>query len=181
MVVGTSLAVATVMTAGAAAPAAAGAVVAGTSGGVAAGTATAAGAITGAAGGTAGAVATGAVAGATSAAGVGGTGTGIAAALGIGSGPVGWIVLGTETGSDGSGITYDCWKPVLHDTSVEPSTGMLLKDVMDHPNIANVSVSPGVVDGLPNIVLENIWKEKFEVQYFVIRESNRLVCHAKAL
>ena len=204
MVVGTSLAVATVMTAGAAAPAAlgtaaiagsaegivagsaaAGAVVAGTSGGVAVGTAvgtaTAAGAITGAAGGTAGAVATGAVAGATSAAGVGGTGTGIAAALGIGSGPVGWIVLGAETGSDGSGITYDCWKPVLHDTSVEPSTGMLLKDVMDHPNIANVSVSPGVVDGLPNIVLENIWKEKFEVQYFVIRESNRLVCHAKAL
>ena len=173
MVVGTSLAVATVMTAGAAAPAAAGAVVAGTSGGVAVGTATAAGAITGAAGGTAGAVATCAVAGATSAAGVGGMGTGIAAALAVGSGPVGWLVLGAETGSERFGITYYCWKPVLHDTSLEPSTGMLLKD--------NVSVSPGTVDGLPNIVFENIWKEKFEVQYFVILESNMLVCHSKAL
>ena len=139
------------------------------------------GAIAGAAGGSAVSAATGAVAGAASAAGVGGTGTGVAAALGICSGPVGWLVLGAETDSDGHGITFDCWKPVLHDTSMEPSSGMLLKDVMDHPNVANVSVSPGTVTGLPNIVLENIWEEKFEIQYFVIRENNRLVCHAKAL
>lgn len=204
MVVGTSLAVATVMTAGAAAPAIATAAVAGGAEGIVAGsaavgavvaggtstgaavgasvaTATAAGAITGAAGGTVGAVATGAVAGATSAAGVGGSGAGVAAALGIGSGPVGWIVLGAETGSDGSQITYDCWKSVIHDTSEEPSKGMLLKDVMCHPHVANVSVTPGTIDKLPYIVLENIWEEKFEIQYLVIRENNRLVCHANAL
>ena len=144
--------------------------------GGAVGTATATGAITGAAGGTAGSIALGTVASTSSAVGTGGLG--IAGVLG---GPVGLVVLGADTGSSGSGITYDCWKPVIHDESTEPSNGMLLKDVMDHPNVANISVTPGVHDALPNIVLENIWEEKFEIQYFVIRENNRIVCHAKAL
>ena len=70
---------------------------------------------------------------------------------------------------------------MIHDTSDEPSNGMLLKDVMCHPHVANVSVTPGATEVLPYIVLENIWREKFEIQYCVIRESNRLVCHAKIL
>ena len=209
MVAVTGLAVATVLTAGAAAPAAGAglAAVAGATEGVALGTAaagsvvmggtaagatvgasvataTAAGAITGAgAGGTLAAAGAGAVAAGTSAAGVASSGVGVGAAIsaGISIGPIGWCVLGAATRTGGSEITFDCWKPVVHDTSEENSSGMLMKDVMCHPHVASVYVTSGASNELPCIVLENIWNEKFEIQYLLLHENNRLVCHACAL
>lgn len=193
MVVFTGLAVATVITGGAAA--AAGATVGagmgtvgvgagtGTALGAAAGSATAAGAIAGSvATGTAAGAGAGAIAGGTAAAGVGASGIGGGAlAAGISAGPIGWLCVGTKEGSGGSRVTYDCWKPVLHDNSEELSSGMLLRDLLSHPNIAHVTVTPEAYTDLPHIVLENIWKEKFEIQYLIICANNELVCHANAI
>ena len=209
MVVCTGLAVATVLTAGAVAPAAgagiaatlaakegvaagaaavgsviAGSSAAGASVGASVATATAAGAITGAgAGGSLVSAGVGAVVAGTSAAGAASSGVGLGTAIsaGIGSGPIGWCVLGAETGTGGSEITFDCWKPVVHDTSKENSSGMLMKDVMCHPHVASVYVKSGANNELPYIVLENIWNEKFEIQYLFLHKNNRLVCHAYAL
>jgi hypothetical protein len=145
---------------------------------------TSAGAIAGAgAGGTVLAAGTGAAAGATAAAGVGGStlgGTGLVTA-GISSGPVGWIVLGTSAKSNGNGTTFDCWKPVLHDVSEQPSNGMLLKDLCAHPNIARVSCEVRSGSDLPDIVIENIWNEKFGIEYLMVHETEQIFGHAKKL
>jgi hypothetical protein len=41
---------------------------------------------------------------------------------------------------DNSSITFDCWKQVLHDLSVEPSNGKYLKDVASDSRIKKVFV-----------------------------------------
>ena len=56
--------------------------------------------------------------------------------LGVLAGPVGWLILGGE--SD----TFDCWKPVLHDRTIEPSAGKLIKDVVTDPRIKQASMIP---------------------------------------
>lgn len=151
----------------------------GTAGGAIAGAG--AGALAGAAGGgsLAGATA-GAVAGGSAAVGVGSTGAGAGAlAAGALSGPVGWLAVGATENADGGRATYDCWKPVIHDTSEELSSGIALRDLVSHQNIANVVITPGISTGLPHIILENIWNEKFEIEYLVIQNTGKCVCHAK--
>jgi len=103
----------------------------------------------------------------------------ITGALVAGSGPVGWLVVGTNVSEDGSRITYDCWKSVIHDTSEEPSNGMLLKDLLRHPNIAKATVADDISTELPCIALENIWSETFEIQYVRFNDTGKIVCHAK--
>jgi hypothetical protein len=44
-----------------------------------------------------------------------------------------------ELGDD-SAITFDCWKPILHDISDEPSNGKYLKDVASDSRIKKVFV-----------------------------------------
>ena len=70
---------------------------------------------------------------------------------------------------------------MVHDTSVEPSSGMLIKDIVCHPNIANVTIESGDDCSLPHIVLENVWNENFELDFYMIRDSGRLVAHAKQI
>ena len=70
---------------------------------------------------------------------------------------------------------------MVHDETLEPSQGRLLKDVIDDPRLKNVTVDSND-DGqsLPLIVLENVWNEKFRVQ-FVILPSNLLAAHAELI
>ncbi|KAI9037205.1 uncharacterized protein KD926_000710 [Aspergillus affinis] len=71
------------------------------------------------------AIATGAIAKSASAAGI--------AAATI-AGPVGIAVVGSD------GYTWDCWKPVVRDTSVSPSRGMILRRLASHPNIRSITL-----------------------------------------
>lgn len=191
MVIATGAAVAVVLTGGTAAVA--GAVIGSTAGatgatvgtGAAVGTAVGVGAAGGAIAG-AGATGTltgagfGAAAGGTAAAGVGGSGAGLGTVVATAcTGGWGLLAIGTGVNSKGNQITYDCWKPVIHHMSSQPSTGMLLKDMVCHPHIANVTVTPGIYPELPNIVLENIWNEAFEIEFLLLQDNQRIVGHAK--
>ncbi|XP_045191420.2 uncharacterized protein LOC123548313 [Mercenaria mercenaria] len=145
------------------------------------GTGTSSGAIAGAiASKTATSAAAGALLGGISAAGIGSMmAGGLAVASGVvASNPIGLLAVGTSHTEEKDRITYDCWKPVLHDTSLESSNGMILKDLVCHPNIANVTVTPSVC--LPQIVIENVWNEKFEIEY-VVQDSDKLSCHARPM
>ncbi|XP_053380743.1 uncharacterized protein LOC128548960 [Mercenaria mercenaria] len=192
MVVFTGAAVVTVITGGAAAGpiaagigTAAGTTAAGVGTGAAVGTAvgvgTAGGAIAGAGvAGTATGAGIGAVAGGTAAAGVGGSGAGLGALVAtVGTGGWGLLAVGTSVNSEDGETTYDCWKPVVHDKSTEPSSGMLLKDMICHPNVTNVTMTTGICTELPSIVIENIWNETFEIQYLVLHNTGKIACHAK--
>src|SRR5438045_2920013 len=60
----------------------------------------------------------------------GGSSAGVTLAMMVG--PVGWAVVGyNKNGYDtgGSSYTWDCWKPVVMDHSVEPSHGISLRDL----------------------------------------------------
>lgn len=194
MTVFTGIAVAIVVTGGAAAaPAAAIGASMGAGGAAAAGTAGVAGAVAGgfsagavagaSAGLTASAALTGAAAGGTAAAGVGCStigGYGLVTA-GFTAGPVGWLVVGTSPQVDKQRATYDCWKPVLHDSSEEPSKGMLLKDLCAHPNIAHVDCTVDNGSDLPDIIIENIWHERFAIEYLLLPVSGQLFGHIRKL
>jgi hypothetical protein len=151
--------VATVVTAGAAAPAIAAAATGATSaGGVAAG-----------------AVAGGAAVGSATSAGV----TSVAA--GIASGPVGWLVLGAEQDATHpiGATTFDCWKPVLRDESTEPSSGKLLKDIFKDQRVKRIVVGESRNEfNLPELSLVNIWDEQFNINYLVLPFNSQLVAHA---
>ncbi|XP_060559717.1 PE-PGRS family protein PE_PGRS61-like [Ruditapes philippinarum] len=207
MVVGTVAAVSIICTGGAAlAPitvgsasfggaAGAGGAMAGTASAVAtaAGVGTAGGAIAGAGavatagtGAGAGTIASGALwgglAGGTAGAGVGGTGAGAGALVAtVGTGGLALLAVGASVNQEDDEISYDCWKPVVHDTSSERSNGMLLKDMVCHPNVANVTMTTGICDSLPSILIENIWNETFEIEYVFIHNSGKIACHAKPL
>ena len=134
MVVLTGCAVAVVASAGAAAPAIAAVSTPGAT------AATAVGA----------AVGTSSTAGATA-------GTAAAAAA---AGPVGWIILGADDTADAT--TWDCWKPLLHDTSTEASSGMLLRDVLLDTSITVNRVIVTAVDAF-DITVTNQWGEMFSI------------------
>ena len=168
-----------------------GAVVGGTTG-AAAGTAT--GLATGTA--TAAAVTVAPIATATGAAGVGATVAGLAL------GPVGWLLLGTvfnlfgsedkvaedysedealEDASEAeeptaSAYTFDCWKAVVHDTTQEPSSGRFLGEIAMDPRVKQV-IKGDDDSAYPEIILENIWDEKFRIEYVVL-PNNQTAAHA---
>lgn len=176
----------TVITCGAAAPAVAGAssgVVATVAGGTASATvagSAGAGAVVGtiagaAAGGTAASAATGAAVGASAAAAVTSSSAGTAGiTAGLAAGPIGWLVLGAVNGHK---ATYDCWKPILHDSSIEPSRGILLRDLLGDSRVQQVIVDETSRE-LPAITLINVWGEKFQLEFFKLPSNNQLVAHA---
>jgi hypothetical protein len=72
---------------------------------------------------------------------------------------------------------------VVHDETREPSKGKFLRDIIQDSRMKNVVVvdNNNVGDDgqgpLPLIVLENVWNEKFRVD-FVMLPSNVLAAHA---
>lgn len=67
------------------------------------------------------------------------------------AGPVGWAIVGAN------GYTWDCWKPVVMDDTVNPSSGIALRDLYNHPNLQWMTV-----DG-DGFVAENIRGEQFRI------------------
>jgi hypothetical protein len=132
------------------------------------------------AGGTAGAAATGAATGAATAAAVSSASAGAASlgtAAGILSGPVGWLALGTSKEEQSPGFyTFDCWKLVLHDDSRELSNGRLLRDVVQDSRIKQVTTTNSDCN-LPNLILQNVWDEEFRIEYVYLPDG-QLTTHA---
>lgn len=91
------------------------------------------------------------------------------------------MLVGAGTNAMGSKVTYDCWKPVVHDTSREPSDGMLLKDLLCHPDVTSVTMRPGHSADLPIFTLKNTWNETFEIEYLLLLDPRQLVCHARPI
>lgn len=100
---------------------------------------------------------------------------------GVAATGIGMLTVGTEHNSSGDKITYDCWKKVVHNKSEASSGGMLLKDLLSHPYVAGYVIEKEETSYLPRVMIENIWNEKFEIQYFCLKDSGKIVCHANQL
>ncbi|KAK6997881.1 prediced GPI-anchored protein 23 [Biomphalaria glabrata] len=87
----------------------------------------------------------------------------------IHSSAIGWLVLGADVNSSPTATcTFDCWKPVVHEYSVEPSEGKLLRDVVMDPRIKQVTMVPTLNSSCPQIFITNVWNEKFRVDYVTL-------------
>lgn len=119
----------------------------------------------------AGATATGVATTAASGAIVGGaSATPAAAGILASIGPVGWITLGAD-------VTFDCWKAVLHDTSSEPSAGMLIKDVLADSRVQRFDFQAGVKDW--SLHVWNTFGETFEIQPVMVGDI--MYAHATSI
>ena len=84
-------------------------------------------------------------------------------------GPVGWVTLGATgvAAASPTVVTFDCWKPVLHDTSTEPSAGRLIKDVLADKRVMRFEFDgAGVKDW--SIRAWNVFGETFEIVPIVL-------------
>ncbi|KAF3319310.1 hypothetical protein TWF173_003754 [Orbilia oligospora] len=103
----------------------------------------------------------------------GGSSAGIA--LATLAGPIGCLIVGCENMDVSSveeeeeggnpGITWDCWKPIVHDMSVMPSEGMALRDLAVHLNVKVVDMltsSSALLDeDAGRFLVENVFGERF--------------------
>ncbi len=110
------------------------------------------------------------------------TGTIIASGTIAASGPLAWLIVGAEPNNAITAqITLDCWKPLLHNDSIEPSQGKRLKDLIEDRLIKKaylVNTAP-LINGIPLIKLVNAWDEEFEVKYsFTHPLTGEAVLHA---
>lgn len=131
--------------------------------------------------------ATAAAAGGT-AAGAGGSAA-AATGAGVASGPLGWILIGAspEPSSTSSSVTWDCWKPIVLESSAVPSQGMLLRDLARHKHVSKIvccegSVSTSLPSGEENVRLlaENIKGHRFYLDLLVLPCGQRAF-HATAI
>lgn len=121
----------------------------------------------------AGSAATAAIAGsAAGAVGAGGSGAAaVATGASILSGPVGWVLLGTEE-TENKSLTFDCWKKIIHDESTEKSKGRLLKDIVKDKRIKKVQANNN------QLIIENIWNEKFQIDFYYYPKYDQFFAHA---
>lgn len=150
----------------------------------AAGVGTSAGAILGGlAGATTGEVAKGAMIGAavggTTATAITSTGVGAKAMVeaGVSATAVGWLVLGSAI-TKNEGISFDCWKPVVREESKEKTNGRFLREIMMDERINLIKVENS--NSLPMITLENVWNERFLIEY-VMLPNEQLALHARKI
>lgn len=106
----------------------------------------------------------------------------LASSAAVFSGPLGCLVVGatsTQLAKDSSKTTtytFDCWKLILHDDSKEPSNGKMLKELVTDQCIKKIIVI-GENNDSPQFIVENIWDEKFRIDY-VLLHDNQLAAHA---
>ncbi len=110
------------------------------------------------------AVATGAATGAAGAASVA-----ILSAQGLILGSVGLACCGADRD------TWDCWKPILEDNLVEPSRGITLCDLWNHPNLEQMAVDTDNA----SLVAENIRNERFRLSPVIVKDP--LAFHANRI
>ncbi|CAF1123172.1 unnamed protein product [Adineta steineri] len=103
----------------------------------------------------------------------------ICSQLTVQKGVIGKALLGfSEDKSTGLYTTFDCWKPILHDDSVEPSNGKLLRDIVADSRIKKVTIQNNSDGSISQFVLENIWNESFNIEFFYLMPMKQLVAHA---
>jgi hypothetical protein len=86
------------------------------------------------------------------------------------AGPIGWLTLGA-----GPANSWDCWKPVVLDTSTAPSSGRLLRDVLQHPNVRGVDMDgPG-----GSMVVTNVLNNRFNIVPVALPDG--IALHAEAM
>ena len=56
-----------------------------------------------------------------------------------------------------NGYTWDCWKPVVRDTSARLSYGMTLRCLAANPNVQSMSLEQG------GLLVENTFGERFRL------------------
>ncbi|KAK0614788.1 hypothetical protein DIS24_g11925 [Lasiodiplodia hormozganensis] len=78
--------------------------------------------------------------------------------------PLGLAIVGAD------GYTWDCWKAVVLDESIEPSCGIALRDLYNHPNLRRMTIDS---DGF---VAENIRGEHFRL--YPVHVDGSLAFHA---
>ncbi|RKK85219.1 hypothetical protein BFJ71_g14272 [Fusarium oxysporum] len=79
--------------------------------------------------------------------------------------PVGWslgvVIVGARETAPHN-ITWDCYKPIIHDAVEEPPKPMLLAALVSHPMVARVDISTKATSaGLPDIEIENVAGELY--------------------
>ncbi|KAI1839554.1 hypothetical protein JX266_014234 [Neoarthrinium moseri] len=87
-------------------------------------------------------------------------------ALATAAGPVGWIIVGcdkTDNQNGDSDYTWDCWKPVVRDTSPRPSCGMSLRCLAAHPNVRSISLDQGL------LLVRNTFGEHFRLSPVTVK------------
>eukprot|EP00928_Gymnodinium_smaydae_P004757 TRINITY_DN11622_c0_g1_i1.p1 TRINITY_DN11622_c0_g1~~TRINITY_DN11622_c0_g1_i1.p1 ORF type:complete len:123 (+),score=14.18 TRINITY_DN11622_c0_g1_i1:392-760(+) len=73
---------------------------------------------------------------------------------------LGLLTVGADAG--GASVTWDCWKPILHESSAAPSRGRLLSDILNDPVIHSYRVEQNAV------FLENRWNESWRIDPIVL-------------
>lgn len=75
-------------------------------------------------------------------------------------GPIGWFIVGCSKNEDHSGsssYTWDCWKPIIRDTTAQPSSGLTLRCLAAHPKVQSMALDEA------GIVVRNIFGERFRL------------------
>ena len=86
---------------------------------------------------------------------------------------VGLCFLGAEH-DNATIVSWDCWKPLLHDRSQEPSHGRLVNEVLADPRVKLLNITEEY------LLLSNIWNEVFRVDFFGLPDGE-CVAHATSL
>ncbi|VDM47749.1 unnamed protein product [Toxocara canis] len=101
-----------------------------------------------------------------------------AVTAGILSGPLGWTLLGANKKSNFI-LSYDCWKPIVHDCSSSPSRGIFLREIANDSRVKKVTVED-VSDEYKRsrLIVENIWDERFDIEFFKLPSVEMVFAHA---
>merc|ERR1711862_968403 len=68
----------------------------------------------------------------------------------------GFAVVGAEAAPKSS-VTWDCWKPIFRETSLAPSQGRRLVDILSDERVELVRKND------TNVLVKNMWDEFFEI------------------
>ena len=97
------------------------------------------------------------------------------------------VAVGTsvsESENENHLVTWDCWKPILHDQSTEPSlNGKLFKELIEDNRVKQVTIDYNNYDYndlVPKIILCNVWDEQFKIDFVLLPpdSNNRIAAHA---
>ncbi|KAF5640463.1 hypothetical protein F52700_3614 [Fusarium sp. NRRL 52700] len=98
--------------------------------------------------------------------------------------PVGWalgaVVVGARETAPQT-ITWDCYKPIIHEDKEEPVKPMLFTALVSHPMVARVEISTKATSAdLPDVEIENVAGEMYLLRG-VILPWGALAYHAEKM
>jgi hypothetical protein len=69
-------------------------------------------------------------------------------------------IVGASHDDQSEGLfTWDCWKPVVHDESPQPSQGMPLEELLSHPACDSFTFD----EQGGRVLIDNVYGERFEL------------------